>query len=322
MRTRLTQLLGIEHPVMLAGMGGVSYAQLVTAVSEAGGFGCLGASTMDDATMVAEIAAVRGATDKPFGVDLLTAMPGGIHAQVQLHHRWRRHRLRGGPRRPFRSRRTHAIATTWSSSACAAKSPCVRAVEAGCDLVVAQGTEAGGHTGQVASLPLIPQIVDAVGGTSPWWRPVASSTAAASRPPSRSGRTGSGSAPGSSPHPKARGVRGYKERLLASHEDSDHGESCLFGEDHASGAQPLHRLLRGAPRWAQGLPRTDSAFPTRPASCTLAATRLTEGIDLDQECYPAGQGVGGITEIVPAGELVRRFVAEAETALDRLADVR
>jgi enoyl-[acyl-carrier protein] reductase II len=78
MRTRLTDLLGIEHPVMLAGMGGVSYAELVTAVSEAGGFGCLGASTMGHDAMVAEISAVRKATKKPFGVDLLTAMPGDL----------------------------------------------------------------------------------------------------------------------------------------------------------------------------------------------------------------------------------------------------
>ena len=78
MRTRLTELLGIEYPVMLAGMGGVSYSELVAAVSEAGGFGCLGASTMGAEQMAAEIAAVRAATDKPFGVDLLTAMPGGM----------------------------------------------------------------------------------------------------------------------------------------------------------------------------------------------------------------------------------------------------
>ena len=55
MRTRLTQLLGVEHPVMLAGMGGVSYAPLVAAVTEAGGFGCLGASTMSAASMVARL---------------------------------------------------------------------------------------------------------------------------------------------------------------------------------------------------------------------------------------------------------------------------
>ena len=83
MKTRLTDVLGIDHPVMLAGMGGVSYAPLVTAVSEAGGFGCLGASTMCTEQMVAEIAAVRGATDKPFGVDLLTAMPGDLVGQVE-----------------------------------------------------------------------------------------------------------------------------------------------------------------------------------------------------------------------------------------------
>ena len=60
--TRLTDALQIEHPVMLAGMGGVSYHRLVTAVSEAGGFGCLGASTMGDDEMRSEIAAVAGAT--------------------------------------------------------------------------------------------------------------------------------------------------------------------------------------------------------------------------------------------------------------------
>ena len=83
MQTPLTELLGVEHPVMLAGMGGVSYHQLAAAVSEAGGFGCLGASTMGDAAMVEEIAAVRDLTDRPFGVDLLTAAPQDMPAKVQ-----------------------------------------------------------------------------------------------------------------------------------------------------------------------------------------------------------------------------------------------
>ena len=54
------------------------------AVSAAGGFGCLGASTMSNEKMVEEMAAVRAATDKPFGVDLLTAMPGGMTEQVKM----------------------------------------------------------------------------------------------------------------------------------------------------------------------------------------------------------------------------------------------
>src|SRR5690606_8487740 len=69
LRTRLTEILDVEHPVMLAGMGGVSYHRLVAAVSEAGGFGCLGASIMGPDEMVEEIAAVRRLTAQPFGVD-------------------------------------------------------------------------------------------------------------------------------------------------------------------------------------------------------------------------------------------------------------
>ena len=83
MRTPLTELLEIEHPVMLAGMGGVSYHELVIAVSEAGGFGCMGASTMSPERMDSEMDLVRNATQKPWGVDLLTALPEHIEKQVE-----------------------------------------------------------------------------------------------------------------------------------------------------------------------------------------------------------------------------------------------
>src|SRR5436309_12583225 len=83
-RTRLTDVLGIEHPVMLAGMGGVSYHRLVAAVSEAGGFGCLGAGAMSSDEMVDEIRKVKEMTDKPFGVDLLTALPDQMLHNVEL----------------------------------------------------------------------------------------------------------------------------------------------------------------------------------------------------------------------------------------------
>ncbi|MEY4164943.1 MAG: hypothetical protein RL419_785, partial [Actinomycetota bacterium] len=82
MRTRLTELLDIDLPVMLAGMGGVSYHQLVAAVSEVGGIGTLGASTMDMATLRSEIADVKKLTAKPFGVDLLTASPQHVEEGV------------------------------------------------------------------------------------------------------------------------------------------------------------------------------------------------------------------------------------------------
>ena len=83
MHTRITEMFEIEHPVMLAGMGGVSYHQLVAAVSEAGGIGTFGASTMRDGELAKEISALKNITSKPFGVDLLTALPQHLERVVQ-----------------------------------------------------------------------------------------------------------------------------------------------------------------------------------------------------------------------------------------------
>ena len=84
MKTRLTEMFDIEHPIMLAGMGGVSYHALVAAVSEAGGIGTLGASTMGAGVLAEEIAGVKKLTNKPFGVDLLTALPHTLERDVDL----------------------------------------------------------------------------------------------------------------------------------------------------------------------------------------------------------------------------------------------
>src|SRR5438477_4579623 len=219
MRTRLTDALEIEHPVMLAGMGGVSYSRLVAAVSEAGGFGCLGASTMSPDQMEAEMAAVKQATDKPFGVDLLTAMPGDMASQVERV-------IAGGasvfvaglgvPADVIDLCHRHGVLVV---NMCGKVQHARRAVDAGCDLVVAQGTEAGGHTGQVATMPLVPQIVDAVGGQVPVvaaggifdGRGLAAALAL--------GADGIWVGTRFIATPEARSTAGYKEKLVSSGED-------------------------------------------------------------------------------------------------------
>jgi enoyl-[acyl-carrier protein] reductase II len=318
MRTRLTELLGIEHPVMLAGMGGVSYAALAAAVSEAGGFGCLGASTMGDELMVAEMAAVRSVTDKPFGVDLLTAMPGGMAAQVQLI-------IEGGatafvaglgvPSEVVAQCHDNNVLVV---SMCGKVEHAVRAVDAGCDLVVAQGTEAGGHTGQVAALPLIPQIVDAVGERVPVvaaggifdGRGLAAALAL--------GADGIWVGTRFIATPEARGVLGYKERLLASREDETTVSRAYSGK--------TMRVVRNRyTDYFDTHPDEVKKFPEQlgiaygSGVIHLGGDSFTEGVDVDKECYPAGQGVGAIHELVPAGELVRRFVTEAAAVLERLS---
>jgi enoyl-[acyl-carrier protein] reductase II len=321
MRTRLTELLGIEHPVMLAGMGGVSYSELVTAVSEAGGFGCLGASTMGNEKMAAEISAVRQATDKPFGVDLLTAMPGGMSEQVQII-------IEGGakafvaglgvPTEVVDQCHRHDVIVV---SMCGKVDHAVRAVEAGCDLVVAQGTEAGGHTGQVASFPLIPQIVDAVQGRVPVvaaggifdGRGLAAALAL--------GADGIWVGTRFIATPEARGVLGYKEKLLASREDQTTVSRAYSGKT-------MRVVRNGYTDHFDAHPDELKKFPEQlgisysSGTMHLGGDSFTDGVDVDKECYPAGQGVGAITELVPAGELVRRFMVEAEAVLDRLPSLR
>ena len=263
---------------------------------------------------------MRRATDKPFGVDLLTAMPGGMTEQVKIV-------IEGGatafvaglgvPTEVVDLCHHHNVIVV---SMCGKVEHAVRAVDAGCDLVVAQGTEAGGHTGQVATLPLVPQIVDAVGDRVPVvaaggifdGRGLAAALAL--------GADGIWVGTRFIATPEARGVLGYKEKLLESREDQTTVSRAYSGK--------TMRVVRN--RYTDHYdahPEELKKFPEQlgvaygGGAMHLGGDSFTDGVDVDKECYPAGQGVGGITELVPAGELVGRFVAEAEAVLDRLSGV-
>lgn len=315
-RTRLTEALQIEHPVMLAGMGGVSYHQLVAAVSEAGGFGCMGASTMRHDEMIDEIAQVRAATDKPFGVDLLTASPGDMESKV-------RSIIDGGaqvfvaglgvPRDVVDLCHRNNVLVM---NMCGKVRHAIAAVEAGCDIVVAQGTEAGGHTGQVATFALVPQIVDAVGDRVPVvaaggivdGRGLAAALAL--------GADGIWVGTRFIATPEARTTPGYKEALLGLQDDGTvisrgyTGKTCRvvrndytqYWEEHPDELQPFPaQFLRSSEDGANHL-----------------GADLDTKVDPAKEFWPAGQGAGAIDELVPAAELVVRFVEEAEAVLGRI----
>src|SRR2546422_9873593 len=167
MKTGLTDALEIEDRWMLAGMGGVSYHRLVSAGSEGGGFGCLGAPAMSQDEMVDEIRAVKAATSKPFGVDLLTALPEQMMSNIELVIREGAQVFVAGlgvPRDVIKLCHDNNVLVI---NMCGKVRHAIAAVEAGCEIVVAQGTEAGGHTGTVATMPLVPQVVDAVGDRVP-----------------------------------------------------------------------------------------------------------------------------------------------------------
>jgi enoyl-[acyl-carrier protein] reductase II len=316
-RTRLTELLEIEHPVMLAGMGGVSYHQLVAAVSEAGGIGTLGAGAMSHDQMKEEMVLTRALTSKPFGVDLLTAVPIDLEAQV-------RSIIDGGAAIFVAALGVpHDVIEMCHSAGVLVVNMCgkvrhaIAAVEAGCDMVVAQGTEAGGHTGQVATFPLVPQIVDAVGDRVPVvaaggifdGRGLAASLAL--------GADGVWIGTRFIATPEARVVEGYREGLIEKAEDGTvisraysgkpmrvlRNEYTQYFEEHADELQPFpYQMARSFNDSALHLSTGPDGQPVDPA----------------KECYPAGQGTGAIHDIVPAAELVERFVREAEEALARI----
>lgn len=84
LHTPLCDLLGVKHPIMLAGMGGVSYAELAAAVSNAGGYGVLGMAGTTPDFIREQMRQVKRLTDKPFGVDLLAASPESLTASVEI----------------------------------------------------------------------------------------------------------------------------------------------------------------------------------------------------------------------------------------------
>lgn len=163
-RTPFTELLGIDHPVVCAGMGGgYTGGDLVGRVSEAGGLGVIGASFLPPEEVAAIVRQARELTSKPIGINLL------LHATEErvdevlafapavLSTAWARDdqdlatifsRAHDGGTRVMHMVQTAADAT--------------QAAEAGADVIVAQGTEGGGHVGLMASTIIVPQVAKAV----------------------------------------------------------------------------------------------------------------------------------------------------------------
>jgi len=162
--TRICDLLGVRHPIVLGGMGTATTAPLVAAVSNAGGFGTLGTSAFNAVSLDAEIASIHERTGQPFGINHLLFQIREDMFSVTLRARpavaafaWAR---KDQNLRDY-FQRAHDAGCKIMYMANEVPEA-VRAAEAGADVLVAQGTEAGGHVGWMASLPLVPMMVKAV----------------------------------------------------------------------------------------------------------------------------------------------------------------
>src|SRR5690349_18502204 len=161
LRTPLCDRLGIDVPIVQAPMGTLAVPALAAAVSNAGALGMLGVTWLPPDLVRAFIRETRRMTDRPFGVNLVLAWDQRERLDICLDEGARIVSLFWGDPKPYVDTIHAAGALLLQTVASAAEAR--RAVAAGADVVVAQGWEAGGHVwGEVATLPLVPCVVDAV----------------------------------------------------------------------------------------------------------------------------------------------------------------
>ncbi len=160
-KTRLCELLGIEYPIFQGGMAWVADAHLAAAVSNAGGLGIIAAMSLDADYLRGQITLCRQLTDKPFGVNIMLMSPHVPQvAQVVVEEKVPVVTTGAGWPGPYMKAWLEAgikVVPVIPSVAIAK-----RVVREGACAVVAEGCEAGGHIGDLTTMTLVPQIVDAV----------------------------------------------------------------------------------------------------------------------------------------------------------------
>jgi enoyl-[acyl-carrier protein] reductase II len=273
---------------------------------------------MSSEQLTSEIAATKSLTDRPFGVDLLTAFPDTLVANVEL-------LIEGGattfvaglgvPSHAVDLCHQHHVLVI---SMCGKVEHAQRALDAGCDVVVAQGTEAGGHTGTVATLPLVPLIVDAVHGAIPVvaaggifdGRGLAAALAL--------GADGVWIGTRFIATPEARALRGFKEGILASRKDGTVVSRAFSGKTMRVLRNDTTDRYEADPSLLKKFPE-QLTVSFREGTFHLGGDEHTPGVDPRREGYPAGQVVGAITSLEPAGDIVRSMVTQAEQIIAGLS---
>jgi NAD(P)H-dependent flavin oxidoreductase YrpB (nitropropane dioxygenase family) len=340
LRTALCGDLGIEYPILSAGIGSAAGAELVSAVSNAGGFGVFGMSGMKPVEMRGLIGRARELTERPFGVNVIIDEEGWATSEED----------RALLREEVSAAADEAVAAIvlfWGDPAPyvdAAHSNGVKvliqvgsveeakaAAAAGVDAVIAQGVEAGGHViGTTSIWELIPAVVKAIDPL----------------PTLASGGIGDGAAVARALELGAQGVS-LGTRFVASEEAWLHPEYKRRIADATAEDTVLNELYDV---WWPGAPgrtlRNKTLEEWEAAGCPPSGRRPGEGTsigelrtstgeviewpryagagspkpdfegDLDYAPLWAGESVSAVNDVLPAGEIVRRLVRDAEASLN------
>jgi len=336
--TPLCDALGIDHPVVQAPVGSVSCPELAAAVSAAGGLGTLAVTWRDLERTRTAIRETRDLTDAPVGVNLVlddatTERPTDDHLDVVLDEGVDAVSFSFGDASPYldRVRDAGAVSMVTVGSGDEAE----RALDAGADVLVAQGWEAGGHVqSEVATMPLVPRVVDAVADAGADVPVVAAGGIADGRGLAATlALGGDGVLLGTRfvATEEAGAHEAYKSRVTAADADETR-YSELF--DGGWPGQP-HRTLRN--RTVEAWEAADEPAPgDRPGEGEPVAT-YPNGVeierydddpplpaasgDVEEMALYAGQSTGLTDSQRPAGEVVEALVHEATARIDDLSRV-
>jgi enoyl-[acyl-carrier protein] reductase II len=291
-------------------MGGVSMAPLVAAVSNAGGLGVIGAAALSPDDLRAEVRRTKSLTTRPFAVDLLAPLPQMIVPYLPVLYEEGVRIFVAGlaiPERHVPEMKAHGIKIMVMTGKV---KHAVRAESAGADVVAAQGTEAGGHTGEIGTLALVPQVVDAVkipvvaAGGIVDGRGVVAALAL--------GAQGAVIGTRFIATPEATAARQYREALVRAQQDETVRTRCYSGK-------PLRSLKNPYIARYESDPSTIRPFPEQLmiSSQRNVMAYWQREADPEKTCFPAGQGVGGFHEIKPAADVLREIVAQTDAVLAR-----
>ena len=324
--TAFTRLVGIDLPIVQAPIGGMARPALAGAVSEAGALGMLSLTWSDPDEIKSVVRDMQARTSRPFGVNLILDWPQEDRVRQLLDLGVRIFSFFWGDPAAHLAAVHAAGGLVMNTVGDAAEARQV--VDSGVDIVVAQGWEAGGHVrGQVATLPLIPAVLDAVGdvpvvaaGGIGDGRGLAAVLAA--------GAAGGWLGTRFVMATETRAHDVYRQALRAATETSTVYSSLFdIGWQNAP-----HRTLRNSTveAWeSAGRPGDD-----RPGEGDIVGTLDGEPVHRYESTSPhdamdgpieplplwAGQSVGVIRDVLPAGEIVRQIAADAAAALTRATD--
>ncbi|MBQ2279045.1 MAG: nitronate monooxygenase [Clostridia bacterium] len=309
-RTSICDLCGIRYPIFQGGMAHVSDARLAAAVTNAGGLGIISAMSRDGAYVREQIRLARSLTDGPVGVNVMLMSPyvGEVAAVIAEEHVEVVTTGAGDP---------SAYVNLWKTAGCRvipvvpSAALAKRMERAGADAVIAEGGESGGHIGELATMPLVPQVADAV-----------------SIPVLAAGGIGDGRGVAAAFMLGASGVQ-LGTRFLAAEECGIHPhykELVLKASDTSTIVtgrrlgHPVRSLKTPYSRNYAKLEYTDISAEELEALGVGSLRKAAADGDEKEGCYIAGQIAGMVNRVQTAAEIIEEIMAQTEQVLKNAAN--